>query len=56
MSCILGCAVDVGHGDVRDDDAIGGNASRASVEVVLLDVDAIVRYIVKVEVLVCDAT
>lgn len=32
---------DVGHGDIFDDNTIGGASCRAAVEVVLLDIDAV---------------
>lgn len=37
----LGSAEDVGHCDVLDGDTVRGTSSRASIEVILLDVDTV---------------
>jgi hypothetical protein len=37
----LGSAEDVGHCDVLDDDTVRGTSSRASIEVILLDIDTV---------------
>lgn len=44
----LSSTADAGHGDVLDDDTVGGDSGWASVEVILLDVNTIdrdVRYL-----------
>jgi len=48
-------ARDVRHGDIADDDAVGGNAGWAAVEVVLLDVDAVLADIRHEDVFVDNA-
>ena len=44
----------VGHGDIRNDHTIGRIASRSAVQVILLDIETIDRYILDVYVLIGD--
>ena len=50
----LSCTGDVLHRNARDDDAIRLVSSWSAIQVVLLDVDAVVRDVGEGDVLVCD--
>lgn len=51
----LSSTANVGHGDVLDDDTIGGFSGWTSVEVILLDVDTIDRDVRDLDIVIFDA-